>query len=108
MKLEDLLRFIKIENERLRKRYPNSDNEKMILAQTVKINEELGELCNEVLAHTSLQRKEKLENHDKEKIFDEFADVLITTLLLAETMEIDIERALEKKMEKLNERYEKI
>jgi len=107
MKLEDLLRFIKIENERLRKRYPDTDNEKMILAQTVKINEELGELCDEVLAHTSLQRKEKLESHDKERISEEFADVLITTLLLAETMGIDIERALEKKMEKLNERYEK-
>ena len=88
MDLKDLLKFIEIESERLREYYHNIDEDKVILAQTVKLTEELGELCSEVLAHDSLQRKEKLENHNKENIQEEFADVIITTLLLAKSMNI--------------------
>ena len=83
----------------------SSDEDKIILAQTVKLTEELGELCSEVLAHKSLQRKQKLENHDKENIQEEFADVIITAMLLAKAMNIDIEKALENKIKKINKRY---
>lgn len=76
----------------------------MILARTVKLGEEFGELCEEVLAYNSLQRKQKLDNHDKENLPEEFADVIITTLLLAKSMNVSIETALEKKMQKLNQR----
>ena len=106
MEWKEILKFIEIESERIRKRYPNLDKEKLTLAQTVKINEELGELYNEVLNHLSLQRKEKLVNMDKKVIEEEFSDVLITTLLLAKRMDIDIERALEEKISKINKRYE--
>jgi NTP pyrophosphatase (non-canonical NTP hydrolase) len=106
MEWKEILKFIEIESERIRKRYPNLDKEKLTLAQTVKINEELGELYSEVLNHLSLQRKEKLVNMDKKVIEEEFSDVLITTLLLAKRMDIDIERALEKKISKINKRYE--
>ncbi|MBU1204747.1 MAG: hypothetical protein KKA61_03385 [Nanoarchaeota archaeon] len=105
MELKDLLKFIEIENKRLRTYYHNTDEDKIILAQTVKLTEELGELCSEVLAHKSLQRKQKLENHDKENIQEEFADVIITALLLAKTMNVDIEKALENKVKKINKRY---
>jgi NTP pyrophosphatase (non-canonical NTP hydrolase) len=57
-----------------------------------------------VLAYNSLQRKQKLDNHDKENLPEEFADVIITTLLLAKSMNASIETALEKKMQKLNQR----
>jgi NTP pyrophosphatase (non-canonical NTP hydrolase) len=106
MELKELLKFIELENKRIRKRYPKLDKEKLILAQTVKINEELGELYNEVLNHCSLQRKEKLDNTDKRAIEEEFSDVLITTLLLAKRMDVDIEKALEEKINKINKRYE--
>ncbi|MBR9683351.1 hypothetical protein GOV03_02315 [Candidatus Woesearchaeota archaeon] len=106
MEFQELLKFIEIESERLRKCYSNIDNDKLILAQTVKLTEELGELCSEVLAHKSLQRKQKLENHDQENIQEEFADVLIVTLILAKAMNIDIEKALENKIDKINKRYE--
>ena len=76
----------------------------MILARTVKLGEEFGELCEEVLAYNSLQRKQKLDNHDKENLPEEFADVIITTLLLAKSMNVSIETVLEKKMQKLNQR----
>jgi len=104
MELKELLEFIEEENERIRKRYPNLDKEKLILAQTVKINEELGELYNEILNHFSLQRKEKLDNMDKKAIEEEFADVLITTLLLAKRMNVDIEKTLKEKIDKINKR----
>ena len=106
MELKDLLKFIEIEDERLKKYYGGySNQEKRILARTVKLTEELGELCNEVLAHNSLQRKQKLDNHDKENLLEEFADVIITALLLAKAMNVDIEKALEKKIKKVNKRY---
>lgn len=106
MELKDLLKFIEIENKRLRTYYPNIDEDKIILARTVKLTEELGELCSEVLAHKSLQRKQKLENHDKENLQEEFADVIITALVLAKAMNVDIEKALENKIKKINKRYE--
>ena len=106
MELKELLKFVEIEDERLKKYYGDySDQEKRILARTVKLTEELGELCNEVLAHNSLQRKQKLDNHDKENLLEEFADVIITTLLLAKALNVDIKKALEKKIEKINKRY---
>jgi len=105
MELRDLLRFIEIEDEKLKKRYRSySNREEVILARTVKLGEEFGELCEEVLAYNSLQRKQKLDNHDKENLPEEFADVIITTLLLAKSMNVSIETALEKKMQKLNQR----
>lgn len=108
MQLKDLQKFITKEDQRLREYYGNQeDKEKYILARTVKLTEELGELCDEVLSYTSTQRKDKLDKHDTNNLSDEFADVVITTLLLAEIMNIDIEKALEQKIEKIDKRYEK-
>lgn len=107
MKLEDLIEFIKKEDKRIKERCGNyEDNEKRILARTVKITEELGELCDEVLGFADMQRPEKAGKYDDSNLSEEFADVLITTLLLAETMEVDIEKALKQKMEKIDKRYE--
>jgi NTP pyrophosphatase (non-canonical NTP hydrolase) len=76
----------------------------MVLARTIKLTEELGELCQEVLAHCSLQRKQKLEDYSKESLSEEFADVLITALLLAKSMDVNVEKALEEKIQKINKR----
>jgi len=105
MEFKDLLNFIRIEEERLQKRFVYDDKEKRILARTVKIAEEVGELCGEVLTFNSFQRKEKLNGHEQENLSEEFADVLFTTLLLARSMNIDIEKAMEAKMNKINKRY---
>ena len=52
MQLKDLKKFIKKEDQRLRKYYGGyKDEEKRILARTVKLTEELGELCDEVLSY---------------------------------------------------------
>ncbi len=107
MTFEELLNWVAVEDKRLRERFGSyPDEEKRILARTVKISEELGELCDEVLSYNSLQRQEKLDEDKAENLSAEFADVLITTLLLAKTMGIDIPTALKNKMAKVDKRYE--
>jgi NTP pyrophosphatase (non-canonical NTP hydrolase) len=107
MTFEELLQWIDLEDGRLRERFGNyPDEEKRILARTVKVSEELGELCDEVLSFNSMQRQEKLDEDKSENLSAEFADVLITTLLLAKTMGVDVREALGKKIEKINKRYE--
>jgi NTP pyrophosphatase (non-canonical NTP hydrolase) len=104
-----LLQFVDVQDERLKKYYDElADPEKIVLARTVKLAEELGELCQEVLAHLSLQRPQKLDKHDKNNLSEEFADVLVTTLLLAKSMDIDVENALKKKIQTINTRFKQI
>jgi len=107
MDFDQLLEFIDREDQRLRDRYGNyPDEEKRILARTVKLGEEFGELCEEVLAHASFQRDEKLAKKDQENLSKEFADIVITTLLLAKALGVDIKKALEKKMSEIDKRYD--
>jgi NTP pyrophosphatase (non-canonical NTP hydrolase) len=79
--------------------------EREILAQTVKLNEEVGELCNDILSILKMQRKSKLEKFDKRNMYEEFADVIITTMILATTAGVDVERAISDKLKKIEERY---
>ncbi|SRR5258708_15476810 len=79
--------------------------EREILTKTVKLNEEVGELCNDILAILRLQRRSKLEKFDKRNMYEEFADVLITTIQLASVAGVDIERAVHDKLRKIEERY---
>ncbi|MFA5075135.1 MAG: MazG nucleotide pyrophosphohydrolase domain-containing protein [Candidatus Babeliales bacterium] len=104
MELKELIKFIQKEGNRLKSLYNNCDDEKMILAITVKLNEEVGELCQEVLGNLKFLRKEKLEKHTPETLKEEFADVLITSLILVNQMGIDIEKAMEEKIDKINTR----
>jgi len=106
MELKELLQFIEAQDERLKKYFgDHADQEKRILTRTVKLSEELGELCDEVLTFNSMQRKQKLDSHDKENLPKEFADVIITALLLARAMDVDMEKALEGRIEELEKRY---
>ena len=79
----------------------------LIYWKALKLNEEVWELTWEVLSYFGSQRKEKLEEANNESLKWEFADVLITTLLLAKNMDIDIEEALNYKIEKINKRLSK-
>ncbi len=85
----------------------NTPKEKEILAKTVKLNEEVGELCNDILSILRLQRKSKLERFDKRNIYQEFADVLITLMQLAIASNVDLDRAVKDKIETISARIEK-
>lgn len=107
MELKKLLEFIELENKRLIAKFGKntSTQQERILTRTVKLTEELGELCNEILATNGDQRQEKLDKHDEDSLPNEFADVIITTLLLAKSMDVNVKEALTKKIEKINKRY---
>jgi NTP pyrophosphatase (non-canonical NTP hydrolase) len=105
MTLEQLLSFIDKENIRLQKKYGVTDPVIRLLGRMAKLTEEVGELSSEVLAFNSFQRQTKLNKHSLKSISHEVADVLITTLLLAKTMDIDIKQALKEKIAKIEKRH---
>ena len=77
----------------------------IILASSVKLSEEVWELSWEVLKSIGRARKEKLENFSKDNLIWEFADVIFSLLVLAKTMNVDINEALEYKLKKINDRW---
>jgi NTP pyrophosphatase (non-canonical NTP hydrolase) len=103
MDFEKLIEFIKFEHERLLKFYDFSDKKELKYPNMLKIMEEVGELAEQVLKSEKLQRKEKLAE-DSGAIGHEFADVIITVLLLAENMDVDIRKALDEKIAKIKSR----
>lgn len=108
MNLKNLQDRVKVGLEKQKPRYHlYSPEEKEILARTVKLNEEVGELCNDILSVLRLQRRAKLDKFNKRNMYEEFADVLITTIQLASSAGVDIERAVADKMKKIEEKYAK-
>lgn len=107
MTLEQLQKFIDEEDAILRVVKKYETDRECVLSRTVKISEEFGELCDEVLASMGDQRKGKMENRDLESLSDEFADVVITTFLLAKSMGVNIPVALGKKVKKIKEKHNK-
>ncbi|MBU2612679.1 MAG: hypothetical protein KKB62_03085 [Nanoarchaeota archaeon] len=97
MNLKELKNIIKNEGETLINKTQIAETEKeKILLRAVKLNEEVGELCEEILKKFGNQRKEK--KFDDKNLRGEFADVIITLMLLADKMDIDVEEALEEKV----------
>ncbi|HKL44004.1 MAG TPA: MazG-like family protein [Candidatus Absconditabacterales bacterium] len=91
-------------------RYPvskgYSDRER-VFAQMIKISEETGELSEQVLGSFGGQRVEKKDKVSQEKLENELADVIFSTVRLARLMDLDIEELLAKKMEILKVRFKK-
>ena len=107
MDLQQLLSFIALEDRRLKSRFESyPDNQRRILARMVKLSEEVGELADAVLGYNDMQRQDKLDQKKTDDVSQELADVIITTLLLAHSLNVDISEALTQKMEKINTRYE--
>ena len=108
MNLKNLQGKIKLLNDKTRPHYKlYSQTEKEILTKTVKLNEEVGELCNDIISVLKLQRRTKLEKFDKRNFYEEFADVIITTIQLAQVAGVDISRAVGDKLSKIENKYMK-
>ena len=103
METKELLDFIKIEHKRLLKLYNFKYKKEMTYPIALKIVEEVGEMSQAVLHSNSIQRKEKLENNNI-NLGEELSDVIVTTLLLAENLNIDIKLELKNKIEKIKNR----
>jgi len=64
--------------------------------------------ASEVLEHFQWKSKEEMEKHlqeHKEDVADELADTLYWILLMANDFDVDLVKALEKKMEKNRAKY---
>ena len=101
----ELKTFVAEQYQRLKIYFDQKDLQTSILSSTVKLSEEMGELCSQILSFNKLNRKEKTTKHNKEKLEEEFADVLITTLILAHSMEVNIEKGLQKKINIVTKRF---
>ncbi len=107
MTLEELIKFNKKQHQRLVNLDPSETRDRRTLLGTIKLMEELGEFCEEILSFSLVQREGKNRLQSKEALAEELADVLITTFMLAENLEVDPFLAIESKIKKLDERYGK-
>jgi len=105
MKFEEFVEAVEAVAGFLQQKFADRTEGELIFAQMTKLNEEVGELCNEVLARNGYQRKEKSSEHSTETLEGEFADVIITTLVLAKFMNIDVQKVVEEKFEIVKQRY---
>ena len=90
----------------LNERWPLKSKDQRVFARTMKIVEELGELADEILTGMNLQRNSKIAKFSEENIHDEFADVLASLILLANEIDIDVEKVIKKKIAFTRERFE--
>ena len=108
MTIEEFQKFIDEQDALFRslRGMSESDREHMF-SRTIKLGEEYGELCDADLGSVGFQRKDKLAEEKREHLQDEFADVLITTFLLAKAMDVDIMQSLDDKIRRIKEKYNK-
>lgn len=108
MTVEELQKFIDDQDALFRSlRAEDSSDREHVFARTIKLGEEYGELCDAVLGSIGGQRKDKMAAQEPDALKDEFADVLICTFLLAKAMNVDIMQALDHKVKKIREKYNK-
>ncbi len=100
---DEFLEFVKWEYERIATRAKFETRREDILAGTVKLAEEVGELSNEVLRRLALVRAEKIKDTDVD-IEKEWADCVIVLFLLAHRIGFEPHNALTKKIAILKNR----
>lgn len=105
MSFEEFQEFIDGQDAPFRSLNQQDQEVQRIFARTIKLGEEYGELCDEVLASAGDQRKDKLD--ESRELEGEFADVVITTFLLAKAMNVDMSEALSMKIKKIQEKHNK-
>ncbi len=89
-------------------RYPSYNEDwlkERSFAQMIKISEEVWELGEQVLWKFGWQRTSKQDKISDEKLNNEIADVIISTIRLARLMNKDIQILLDSKIRILKERF---
>lgn len=84
-------------------RKTETSEETRLLQRTVKLNEEVGELCEAVLCEIDPNQRDKKKEID---FASELADVAVCTLMLARSKNIDLLEEVNKKLEKVITRLE--
>lgn len=102
--VRDLNDWAKIQSGRLRLALGSDAGSypAFVLAQAVKLAEEVGELQAEVLGHVGYQRATKDQRFTAESMAGELADVMICVAILASSHDIDLGKALASKIRKID------
>lgn len=98
MNTDSIQKSIELIDEHFRGEYHNASEYERLLTRAVKLNEEVGELCEAVLHENGEQREEKGKRID---LGSEVADVIICTLMLAQMKRIDVWKEVETKLGKI-------
>jgi NTP pyrophosphatase (non-canonical NTP hydrolase) len=107
MKFDELTNFAKQEHKRLVEHYNAKGDPKVKYTMFAKLVEEMGELSEAILTYDKLQRFDKLTNtkaEAKKKLEDEFADVVLVSMILAQELNVDMDKALTTKIKKIKAR----
>jgi NTP pyrophosphatase (non-canonical NTP hydrolase) len=104
--LRQLCEWAKKQARRLADGYglTEQDRDLFLLAQTVKLGEEVGELHAEVLGRSKFQRAAKAARYDDASLAGELADVTICVAILSEVLGADLNQAIVAKIAKLEAR----
>jgi len=106
MTIKSLVSEINQINQFLNKSYPDGTRPEAIFARMVKIQEELGEFADEVLANLNFQRRDKASKYDHSSLSKEWADVLLAHLVLAVCLNLDIENIIKDRLNQIKNRYQ--
>lgn len=80
------------------------NSEGFLLAQAVKLSEEVGELHAEILGHLRMQRSDKTKAFSTEALAGELADVVMCAAVLSQVLGVDLNDALQNKMDTVERR----
>lgn len=82
----------------LNAQWPIESDAERVFARMLKLIEEMGELSNEILTKTGLQRQAKIDAFKHHHLEDEFADVFGSLLLLGIELEIPVAEVMKRKI----------
>lgn len=99
IKMKQILQKIEILNNAINQNHFDKTDTERILLKSSKLPEEVGEFYSELLISLGFTRDGKDGN--REELEKELADVIITSLVIARELNIDIEYIIEKKLEKV-------
>ena len=105
MDIQEILQTIEKIHEHLILRDKIVDMEKRTFIDTIKLSEEVWELNQQVLLYYGYGRKEKLEKFSPEDLEQEIADVLFSVMMIAKSLNIDVEKAMSNKMKIIKNRF---
>lgn len=103
MNFADLKRKIAIFNQLVNKNHEKRSESERLVLKSMKIGEEVWEFYNEILWHVWFTRVGK--QHSRDELEKECADIILSTLLVADDLGIDMEKVLEDKLKIVFERF---
>lgn len=83
----------------------NLSKREKIMSHSIKLIEEVWELNSEILIKLWRARKQKIDNYNETNLENEFADVLLSVLILSKELDIDINKSITNKINKINKRW---